>query len=160
MILPKIKVLRSHSTQYIPDLKNVTLTDEFRGRPELTATDDMSDVEAAAAICPTRAITAAPFTLDLGRCLFCGECARRAPRNIRFTNDYRLGSPTRRGLVLHPGMERVPRRMAIARANRAAVDGASYLIAYAVHAASNARALTEYARRREARGLITVTALP
>ena len=64
------------------------------------------------------------------------------------------------GAYYPPGMERVPRRMAIARANRAAVDGASYLIAYAVHAASNARALTEYARRREARGLITVTALP
>ena len=103
MILPKIKVLRSHGTQYIPDLKNVTLTDEFRGRPELTATDDMSDVEAAAAICPTRAITAAPFTLDLGRCLFCGECALRAPRNIRFTNDYRMGSASREALVVRPG---------------------------------------------------------
>ena len=100
MILPKIKVLRSHGTQYIPDLKNVTLTDEFRGRPELTATDDMSDVEAAAAICPTRAITAAPFTLDLGRCLFCGECAAQFPENVRFTNDYRLAASAREGLIV------------------------------------------------------------
>ncbi len=103
MIIPKIKVLRSHGTQYIPDLTKVTLTDEFRGRPELTATDDMSDVAAAAALCPTRAITAAPFTLDLGRCLFCGECALRAPRNIRFTNDYRIGSAARESLVVRPG---------------------------------------------------------
>lgn len=103
MILPKIKVLRSHGTQYIPDLRKVTLTDEFRGRPELTATDDMSDVEAAAAMCPTAAITTAPFTLDLGRCLFCGECALRAPRNIRFTNDYRIGSASREALVVRAG---------------------------------------------------------
>ncbi len=102
MILPKIKVLKSHGWQYIPDLNNVTLTEEFRGRAELTATQDMCDVEAAAKICPTKAITTAPFTLDLGRCLFCGECALRAPKNIRFTNDYKIGSTSREALILTP----------------------------------------------------------
>ncbi len=33
MIFPKLKVLRSHGTQYIPDLERVELTEEFRGRP-------------------------------------------------------------------------------------------------------------------------------
>ena len=111
MIFPKIRVLRSHGKQYIPDLDAVELTAAFRGRPELDepATDgERRDVEQAAAICPTGAITAEPFTLDLGRCLFCGECARRAPHSIRFTNDYRIGSPTREGLILHPGDRRVP----------------------------------------------------
>lgn len=103
MILPKIKVLRSHGVQYIPDLNKVELSEEFRGRPGLTPTDDMSDVEAAARLCPTGAITTAPFTLDMGRCLFCGECALRAPRNIRFTNDYKTGSATREGLVIKAG---------------------------------------------------------
>ena len=107
MIFPKIKVLRSHGKQYIPDLDAVELTTEFRGRPELTETDDRRELERAAAICPTGALTAEPFALDLGRCLFCGECARCAPRNIRFTNDYRIGSPTREGLLLRPGQERV-----------------------------------------------------
>lgn len=108
MIFPKIKVLRSHGKQYIPDLDAVELTSEFRGRPELTETENCAELERAAAVCPTGAITVSPFTLDLGRCLFCGECARRAPRNIRFTNDYRLGSPTREGLVLRPGDRIVP----------------------------------------------------
>ena len=90
MITPKIKVLRSHGVQYIPNLNDVTLSEEFRGRPELTPTDDMSQVEAAARLCPTGAITVAPFSLDLGKCLFCGECALQAPKNIRFTNDYKL----------------------------------------------------------------------
>ena len=107
MIFPKIRVLRSHGKQYIPDLDAVELTTEFRGRPVLTATDDEAELAEAAAICPTGALAAAPFALDLGRCLFCGECARRAPRNIRFTNDYRIGSPTREGLVMRPGQERV-----------------------------------------------------
>ena len=80
MILPKIKVLRSHGKQYIPDLDAVELTEEFRGRPHLTETPDTADLERAAAICPTGALTTAPLSLDLGRCLFCGECARTACR--------------------------------------------------------------------------------
>lgn len=101
MIFSKIKILRSHGVQYIPDLTNVELTTEFCGRPVLTTTANTSAVEAAAQRCPTGALCAAPLTLDLGRCLFCGECARIAPANIRFTNDYRLGSPTREGLFVH-----------------------------------------------------------
>lgn len=103
MIFPKIKVLRSHGWQYIPDLNAVELTEEFRGRPELSETSDMKDVEAAAAMCPTGAISVKPFTLDLGRCLFCGECALRAPKNIRFTNDYHIASTSREALVVKPG---------------------------------------------------------
>ena len=57
------------------------------------------------------------------------------------------------------GMEKVPRKVAIIRANRYAVDHCDYLIAYAWHPASNARNLVEYAQHREARGLIKVTLL-
>ena len=107
MIFPKIKVLHSHGWQYIPNLNDVTLTEEFRGRPVLTHTEDMSDVEAATKLCPTKAISTAPFSLDLGKCLFCGECALRAPKNIRFTNDYKIASASREALVVKPGDERV-----------------------------------------------------
>ena len=103
MIFPKIKVLHSHGWQYIPDLNAVELTEEFRGRPELTSTEDMSDVEAAASLCPTGAISVSPFTLDMGRCLFCGECALRAPQNIRFTNDYHIASASREALIIKEG---------------------------------------------------------
>ena len=59
-----------------------------------------------------------------------------------------------------PGMEKVPRRFAIVRANRFMVDHVDYLIAYAWHPASNARDLVEYAKKREQRNLISVTVLP
>ena len=107
MITPKIKVLRSHGIQYIPDLSNVTLSEEFRGRPELTITDDMSQVEEAAKICPTAAISTAPFSLDLGKCLFCGECAICAPKNIRFPTDFKIATTQREALIIKPGDERV-----------------------------------------------------
>lgn len=47
-----------------------------------------------------------------------------------------------------PGMEHVPRRLAILRANRYMVDHADCLIAYVWHPASNARELLAYARKR------------
>jgi len=47
-----------------------------------------------------------------------------------------------------PGMERVPRRLAIVRANRYMVSCVDYLIAFVWHPASNARELLEYAQRK------------
>ena len=79
MLFGKLRILRSHGKQYIPNLDKVTLTEEFRGFPMLTVTDDKSDLERAAAICPTCAITTSPRTLDMGKCLFCGEGQRIAP---------------------------------------------------------------------------------
>ena len=64
------------------------------------------------------------------------------------------------GTFYPPGMETVPRRAAIVRANRYMVDHSSLLIAYVWHAASNARDILEYAQRRERRGNMTVTLLP
>lgn len=58
-----------------------------------------------------------------------------------------------------PGIEKVPRRLAIVWANRYMVDHAGYLIAYAWHPASNARNLLEYAKRRERKNLLVITLL-
>lgn len=60
------------------------------------------------------------------------------------------------GTFYPEGMESVPKRLAIVRANRYMVDHCDCLIAYAWHPASNARELLEYARKRERKGLIYV----
>ena len=63
------------------------------------------------------------------------------------------------GTFYPPGMETVPRRAAIVRANHYMVDNSTHLIAYAWHPASNARELVEYAQRREHLALLHVTIL-
>ena len=63
------------------------------------------------------------------------------------------------GTFYPPGMEKVPRRYAIVRANRYMVDHVDYFIAYAWHPASHAQKLVEYAKKQEARGNIIVTVL-
>ena len=59
--------------------------------------------------------------------------------------------------TLYPdGMERVPRRAAIVRANRRAIELCDHLIAYDAGRVGNTGALVRFARRRESRGLLTV----
>ncbi len=58
-----------------------------------------------------------------------------------------------------PGLESVPRKVAIVRANRYVVDYVDYLIAYVWHPASNARDLVEYAQKRQHNSSIQITLL-
>lgn len=106
MLLTSFKVLMQHGTQYIKHLGRVQLSDEFRGRPVLQAEGlSVKEGESLSALCPTGAIATKPlFALDMGKCLFCGECAVQFPAHVRFTNDYRLASPTREGLVVNAGV--------------------------------------------------------
>ncbi len=59
------------------------------------------------------------------------------------------------GSGLPPGMETVPKPLAIVRANRYMIDNNDYLIACAWRL-GNARELVEYAQSREKRGRIYV----
>lgn len=52
------------------------------------------------------------------------------------------------GTFYPPGMETVPRRLAILRANRYMLSTCDHLIAYVWHIASNSRDLLEYAEKR------------
>lgn len=63
------------------------------------------------------------------------------------------------GSFYPPEMEKVPRRLAIVRANRYMVDHSDYLIAHVWHPASNARELLEYAQKRAQKRQLTITVL-
>ena len=75
----------------------------FRGRPELPRDNDSSALARCAELCPTGAlrVSEAGPELDLGRCIFCGDCVAESPqRGIAFTQDWRLASSQRDGLVV------------------------------------------------------------
>lgn len=55
--------------------------------------------------------------------------------------------------------ERVPKLLAIVKTNQRMVNDCDYLIAYAWHYLGGSGQIVEYARKREARGLISVTNL-
>lgn len=85
----------------VPDLPP-----RFRGLPVLSGGPCATDCASCVGSCPTGALgaDAAGLFLDLGRCIFCGACAAACPAGrVTFTNDHRLASDTREGLVLRPG---------------------------------------------------------
>ena len=66
------------------------------------------------------------------------------------------------GSLYPPGMENVPRRFAIARANRWMVEHCTHLVAYVTHPASNAGKVVEWGRKmgKEVRRLADKNRLP
>ena len=83
-----------------------------------------------------------------------GQFDAMAARAVRTAKE-RHASVTLLLLEPYYRPEAAPKRAAIARANRAAVDGSTHLLAY-VKYPGRARDVLEYALRRERRGLIRV----
>ncbi len=78
--------------------------DRFRGRPVVDASRCGDGCAACADACPTEAIVdagKASMSIDLGRCVFCGDCATACPPGaVRFTRDHRLAARSREGLLV------------------------------------------------------------
>jgi Ni,Fe-hydrogenase III small subunit/ferredoxin-like protein FixX len=96
-----LKILRHQGKQYIPDLRKAKVPGIFRGRPEISG--EKCNENSLADICPTDAIMTDPVRIDMGRCVFCGECARLFPEKIKFTTDYRLTTNIRERLIIAEG---------------------------------------------------------
>lgn len=113
-MINEIKVLRSHGIQYVKNLRSQAVSPIFRGRPVIS--DDISpeEINRVASICPSGAIDKESGSIDLGKCVFCRECAFMYPEKIMFTNDYRIAVNTRDALIIHPGVTE-PVRLDVSR---------------------------------------------
>jgi Ni,Fe-hydrogenase III small subunit len=100
-MLNTFKIIYHQGKQYIPDLTKAKVPGIFRGRPEISF--EKVDESALADICPVNAIITGPVRIDLGKCAFCGECARLFPGKIKFTTDYKLSVNERNALIIHEG---------------------------------------------------------
>jgi Ni,Fe-hydrogenase III small subunit len=54
-------------------------------------------------ICPVNAIGINPVRIDLGKCVFCGNCADAFPAKIQFSTDANLSTNVRDRLILIEG---------------------------------------------------------
>ncbi len=102
-MLDLIKLRIKHGFPVIDDLKNAEVIDTHRGFPVIDESKFIGDYEDIANICPVNAILQNPLSIDLGKCIFCGECERASKGAIKFTSDYKLGSTSRKHLVVTSG---------------------------------------------------------
>ncbi len=99
-----LKLRKNHGFPVIADLRRAEIIPEFRGFPLLSDKQCPGGCRSCPEICPTGAITTEPLRLDLGKCIFCGECARNCPAQaIRFSSAYCLGATDRARLVVSAG---------------------------------------------------------
>lgn len=80
-----------------------TLPDRFRGAPTLSPEKCPDGCRSCVEACPTDAMTIQEDgpRLDMGRCLFCTDCATACPEGaIAFTQAYRLAARNRDDLVI------------------------------------------------------------
>lgn len=95
------RIQQKHRTISYPAGEPV-LPDRLRGLPVIDPAKCTPGCSACRDVCPTKAIDAGPagVRIDLGRCLFCGDCERACPRGaLAFARDARLAVRAREDLV-------------------------------------------------------------
>ncbi|MFA5328808.1 MAG: hypothetical protein WC384_13530 [Prolixibacteraceae bacterium] len=98
-----VKIVYHQGKQFIPDTANAKVPGIFRGRPVISAVK--VDEQELVGLCPVDAISAHPVSIDLGKCTFCGECAKRFPEKVKFTTDYKISTNERERLIVKEGDE-------------------------------------------------------
>jgi len=108
IILARLK--QRHRTIKYPRRPPV-LPDRFQGLPVIDQLKFGGSTADCVRVCPVGAVAerGGRVTIDLGRCLFCGECEKACPEGaIRFTRDHQLASRVRQSLILDgrvPGLK-------------------------------------------------------
>ncbi|BCR03676.1 hydrogenase [Desulfuromonas versatilis] len=99
------RLRQGHRTSRYPK-EEPTLPERFRGRPILKPERCPEGCEQCLERCPFGALekVAGELRLDLGRCLFCAECAAACPHEaLRFSRDHRLACRRREDLEIGKG---------------------------------------------------------
>ena len=95
------RLRQGHRTSRYPK-EAPTLPDRFRGPPLIDVAKCPQGCQVCVEACPTQAIVigGGPARVDLGRCLFCGDCAEACPQGaVSFSKDYRLAAKKRDELI-------------------------------------------------------------
>lgn len=111
VVIARLK--QGHRTMKYPAGAPPALPGRFRGRPLVDPSKCAEGCSACTAGCPTGALFfetdpegGRELSLDLGKCLFCTDCAELCPHGaIAHSSDYRLSANKREDLLLRGDQE-------------------------------------------------------
>ena len=90
-MLDTLKLKYFQGKQYIPDIRNAEIKEQFRGLPIIKSG------EIDTSVCPTGALAKHPNSIDMGKCTLCGACQSDS---IKFSNYYKIFSTNRESLII------------------------------------------------------------
>ncbi|MDP3433008.1 MAG: NADH:ubiquinone oxidoreductase [Bacteroidota bacterium] len=100
-----LKIVYHQGKQYIRNTSTTKVPGIFRGRPVIS-TEKVNEAELIG-LCPVNAIASNPVSIDMGKCTFCGECAKQFPNKIRFTSEYKISTNERARLIVKEGEDKL-----------------------------------------------------
>ncbi|MDO8930143.1 MAG: NADH:ubiquinone oxidoreductase [Bacteroidota bacterium] len=100
-----LKIVYHQGKQYIRNTSTTKVPGIFRGRPVIS-TEKVNETELIG-LCPVDAISANPVSIDMGKCTFCGECAKQFPNKITFTSEYKISTNERERLIVKEGEDKL-----------------------------------------------------
>jgi Ni,Fe-hydrogenase III small subunit len=103
-----LSLRRAQGRPTIADLR-AAVPEGHRGRPEIAEKACREGCTACRDVCGVAAVALDPVRIDLGRCVFCDECALACPvAKIEFTASPALAARSREALVVEEGAKLPP----------------------------------------------------
>jgi Ni,Fe-hydrogenase III small subunit/formate hydrogenlyase subunit 6/NADH:ubiquinone oxidoreductase subunit I len=100
----KNRIEQGYRTTAYPNAK-IELPARYRGRPQVNSDAPRELVAQCAAQCPQDAIDIKKRVIDLGRCVFCGDCERvSGGKFVTFTQDFELSVAEKKHLLTDGGL--------------------------------------------------------
>jgi len=95
----KLRILQGDPI--VHDVRNAKMPELYRGLPVIKDSICPDGCVKCAEICPNKAISTSPLSVDLGRCTFCPLCSEICPeKNIHFSGNYHLSVSQREKLII------------------------------------------------------------
>jgi Ni,Fe-hydrogenase III small subunit/Pyruvate/2-oxoacid:ferredoxin oxidoreductase delta subunit len=97
----KVRLGQGYSTIKYPGTIPA-LPERFRGLPAIDSAKCPDGCRQCVEVCPTEAIISeeGKLKIDLGKCIFCNECALACPQGaINFTNEFRISARRKEDLI-------------------------------------------------------------
>ncbi len=86
---------------YIPNIKKAPILDSHRGLVQIKTGNCLQNCQLCVDSCPSDAIQLNPLRIDMGKCVFCGDCETLCPQSlIYFTSNYKVSATDREKLVI------------------------------------------------------------
>ena len=92
---------QGHRTSKYPNEK-IELPPNYRGRPQINKEASAEVIAKCIEACPQNAIDSSGKFIDMGKCVFCGDCERVSKGEfVTFTRDFEISVAEKKHLITH-----------------------------------------------------------